>query len=88
MHVRGGGDDEIERSSARLTAATDDGCREPTPFSRDGGFEGERVEGGLDDAEPLRAASSLVLPTGDQDTEVQLGEGRGADRAFEFAGTV
>ena len=53
MHVRGGCDDEVERSSARLTAAADDGRREPSPFARDCGVDGQRVERRLDYAEPL-----------------------------------
>ena len=53
MHVRGRGDHEVESPTARLAAAADDGCREPTPFTRDLGIDGQWIEGRFDDAEPL-----------------------------------
>ena len=85
MHVRGGGDHEIESSAAWLPAAVDDGGRKPSPFARDRRVDGKRVECGFDDAEPLRPASSLVLRVRDEDAEVQLGKRGCADGAFEVA---
>jgi len=88
MHVRRGGDHEVECAPTRLAATTDDRRREPPPLSRDGGINRQGIERGFDDAEPLRPASPLVLLAGDDDTKVQLGERGSADRAFELAGTV
>lgn len=88
MHVRGCCDHEVESSSARLPAAADEGCREPPPFACDCSIDRKRVEGRLNDAEPLGPACSLVFRAGDEDAEVQLGERGGADRAFELTRTL
>lgn len=85
MHVCGRPNQEVERSPAWLPAATDDGCREPSPFARDGSTDRQRVEGRLDDAEPSRAARSLVFLAGNENAEVQRGDRGGADPAFEIA---
>jgi len=45
----------------------------------------QRVEGGLDDAESLRAASALIRISNHPDAEVELGKRRGADRVLEIA---
>jgi hypothetical protein len=50
--------------------------REAALFAGDGRGDRERVEGGLDHAEALSAASALVRVAGDHDAEVQLGPGR------------
>ena len=86
MDVRRRGDREVDSSSARFPPAAHERCREPRPFARDGGVDRERVERGLDDAEPLRPSSSLVVRAGDEDAKVEFGEGRGADGAFQLAG--
>ena len=84
--VRGRCDREIHGAPAGLRAALRDRSREPAPFARDGRVDRERVERGLDDAEALGAASALVRIAGDQDAEVKLGQGGGADRALERPG--
>ncbi|HVC88805.1 MAG TPA: hypothetical protein VNC40_15455 [Gaiellaceae bacterium] len=81
------GDDKIDRSAARFAAPADQGCREPAPFARDRRIDRERIEGRLDDSEPLRPARSFVVRTGDQHPEMQLGERRGADRSLQLPGT-
>jgi hypothetical protein len=53
VDVRRRGDREVDSSTARFPAVADDRCCEPTPFPRDGRVDRERVERGLDDAEPL-----------------------------------
>jgi hypothetical protein len=61
---------------------------ESAPFPCDGGVDRERLERGLDDAEPQRTAGAFVVVGGDQDAEVKLGEAGGADGALELAGVV
>lgn len=85
VHVRRRGDDEIDGTAARLAAASNEGCCKSTPFTRDGGVDGERIEGGLDDPEPLRPARPLIVGAGDQHAEVQLRERRSADSALQLA---
>jgi hypothetical protein len=79
----GRGDYQVECAPPWLSPTTDDRCGEPSPFASDGRIDGEGIEGGLDDAEPLRPSSSLVLRVGNKDAEVQLGERCNADPAFE-----
>lgn len=88
MDVRSRSDHEIESSAPRLSTATDDSCCESSPLACDRRVDGERVERGLDDAEPLRPSSSLVLRAGNENAEVQLGEGGCADRSFELTGAL
>src|SRR5712691_11728862 len=72
VDVRRRRDDEINGTTARLAATPDQGRREPTPFARDGSVNRERLEGRLDDPEPLRSSCSLVIRRSDQHAEVQL----------------
>ncbi len=74
MNVRGSGDHEIERPLPRLSPAADDGCCKPSPFASDRRVNRQGIERGLDNTEPLRPPSSLVLRARDEDAEVQLGE--------------
>ena len=87
VNIRSSGDHEIERAFTRLTAATDNCCGKPSPFARDRSVDRQRIEGGFDDAETLRAPGSLVLRTCHQDAEVQFRERRGTYRTLEPAGT-
>ncbi len=79
-------DDEVNGTTARLAATPDQGRREPTPFPRNGSVNRERIEGRLDDPEPLRPARPLIIGRRDQHAEVQLRKRRSADRALEFTG--
>ena len=79
------GDGEIDGSSARFPAAADDRRCQPPPLARDGGVDGEWVEGGLDDAEPLGSPGALILLDGHKEAEVQLGERGGAYGALQLA---
>jgi hypothetical protein len=83
VDVCGRGDHQIERAPPWFPPTTDDSCGEPTPFASDGRIDREGIEGGLDDAEPLRPSRSLVLRVGNKDAEVQLGERCNADPTFE-----
>lgn len=86
MHVRGGCDHEIERSSPWLPAAAHDGRCESSPLARNRGVDGKGIEGCLHDSQPLCTTGSLVLLRGDENAEVQLSERRGADRSLEVGG--
>lgn len=84
VDVRRRRDDEIDGTTARLAATPNQSRREPTPFARDAGVNGERIEGRLDDPEPQRSPCSLVVRRSDQHAEVQLRKRRSADRALQF----
>jgi len=62
------------------------GGGQASPLAGDRGVEGQRLEGGLDDAQSHCAASALVLVACDQDAEVKLGETRGTDGPLESSG--
>lgn len=82
------GDYEINGASAWLRpAGSDRGCQ-ASPLAGDCGIEGQRMEGCLDDAETLCATGALVIVLGDEDTEVQLRQRCGADRAFEVVWSI
>lgn len=82
------GDHEIDGTAARFTAASDQGCCKPTPFARDSRVDRKRIEGGLDDPEPLCPAPPLIVGAGDQHAEMQLGERCGTDRALQLTGAL
>src|SRR5207253_919147 len=85
VDVGGRGDGQVDCSPARPAATGLDGGGEPSPFAGDRRVDRQRLECGLDHAEPECSARALVLVAGDQDTEVQLGEAGGADRTLELA---
>jgi len=85
MDVRGRGDDDIERATARLAAACDQSRREPAPFARDCCVDRKWIERRLDDPEPLDSPCPLVVGSSDQHAEMELRERRGADRTLELA---
>ena len=53
MDVRRRRDHEIDRPTARLSAAPDQSSGKPTPFTRDSGVGRERIERRLDHPEAL-----------------------------------
>ncbi len=87
MNVRGGCGDEVEGSSAWLSATANHGCRESAPFARDRVVDGEGIECCLDHPETLRATCALIVVSGDEDAEVEFGERGGADCPFDVART-
>lgn len=80
MDVGGRGDRQIEGTPAGLTAALGDGCVESAALARDGCVKGKGVEMALDNAESADAVSAGLLIWSDEDAEMQLGQGDGADR--------
>ena len=85
MDVRGRRDGQIDGPPTRLPATSRDGRREPPPFACHCGVDGQRLEGGLDDAEPLGASSPLVRVDRHEYAEVQLRQRRDADPALDVA---
>lgn len=88
VHVRGSCNHEVESSSPWLSAAAYHGCGEPSPLACDRRVDGKRIEGCLDDSEPLRATGALVPLGGNENAEVELGERGCADRTLEVAGAL
>ena len=64
MNVRRCGDDEIDGTAARFAAASDQGCCKPSPFARDGRIDRKRIEGCLDDPEPLLFHNEALVRDG------------------------
>src|SRR3954452_17034916 len=83
VDVGGRRDGEIDRAAARLSTPSRDCRGESTPLPRDRGIDRQCVEGRLHDAETLPSPGTLVGVLGDEDAEVQFGEGRAADGRLE-----
>jgi hypothetical protein len=88
VHVGGGGDREIHRAPAGLAAAIAHRRGEAPPFAGDRGVDRQWLERRLDHAQPQASAGTLVGVLRDLHAEVELGQGRGADRALALAGLV
>ena len=74
MNVRGRGDREIESASPGLAAAVCDGSVQTSALACYGCVNRESVEVRLDRAETTCAQRPGGIVSGDEDTEVQLGE--------------
>ncbi len=84
MNVGCGGDREVQRSPPwRSTSLRDEGVQSST-LARCRGVEWQCVEMVLDGAKPAHAQSACFLITGDEYTEVKLGQRNDADGRIVF----